>query len=261
MSACRIARVGDIDLALTEIGDPDCAGDAPELIWAHGWGLSGDSLRPMAAALAGENHSLVLDLPGFGASPTPPGDWGTEHYADMAASWLATLPRKKRIWIGHSYGCRVGMQLAARHPEAIDGLVLMAAAGLKRKRTLAQAAGLKARIYAFKLAKRLLPQSAVDRLYKRVGSTDSQRAGVMRPIFIRAVNENLESVAKAVKVPTLLIYGRDDDDTPPEIGERLQRYIAGADLLVLNGFDHHTILTDGRHQVLNEIRRFQTGIR
>ena len=53
-------------------------------------------------------------------------------YADAFAEWLSTLPRARRIWIGHSFGCRVGLQLAARHPATVDGLFLIAAAGLPR---------------------------------------------------------------------------------------------------------------------------------
>lgn len=246
-------------MAVTRLGPDD--GTGPELIWVHGWGQSGAAFMELARAFARNASSAVLDLPGFGNSPMPPTDWGTADYADAIAGWIASLPPRKRVWIAHSYGCRVGIQLAARHPGLLAGMVLIAAAGLPRHRTLIQTVRLKARIYAFKLAKRLTPAGERERLYAKAGSADARSAGALRPIFVRAVNENLTLEAAKVACPTLLIYGRDDDDTPPEIGARLNGLIAGSELLVLNGFDHHTILTAGMHQLVSEISRFRGQVK
>ena len=48
-------------------------------------------------------------------------------------------------------------------------------------------------------------------------------------------------------------------ETPPEIGERLQRLIAGSRLYVLRGFDHWSVLTDGRHQLTHRLAEFVEG--
>ena len=101
-------------------------GDSPagavELIWAHGWGHTHQNMLPLAQAMRRSARSILIDFPGFGASPLPPGPWGTADYADAMAEWLGGLPPARRIWIGHSFGCRVGLQLAARHPEILAGL-------------------------------------------------------------------------------------------------------------------------------------------
>jgi pimeloyl-ACP methyl ester carboxylesterase len=259
-SDTAIIQLADASMAVTRLGSADEAG--PELIWVHGWGQSGAAFMELARSFARDAASAVVDLPGFGNSPLPPAHWGTADYGDAIAGWIATLPPRKRIWIAHSYGCRVGIQLAARHPGLLAGMVLIAAAGLPRHRTLIQTLRLKARIYAFKLAKRLTPAGAArERLYAKAGSADARNAGAMRPILIRAVNENLTEEARKIGCPTLLVYGRDDDDTPPEIGERLNGLIAGSELLVLNGFDHHTILTAGMHQLVSEISRFRGQVK
>lgn len=228
-----------------------------ELIWAHGWGQSGQALWPMAQAFASDHPSWVLDLPGFGASAQPPAHWGTADYADGLAAWLESLPARRRVWVGHSFGCRVGLQLAARHPDLLAGLVLVAAAGLPRRRSLWQKAVLKTRIAAFKLARFLVRSEAGQaQLRARFGSPDARASGALRGVFVRAVNENLATVAAQVRCPTLLIYGNDDRDTPPEIGQRLHQLIAHSSLCVLKGLDHYTVLGLGRHQVVKEIRRF-----
>jgi pimeloyl-ACP methyl ester carboxylesterase len=53
-----------------------------------------------------------------------------------------------------------------------------------------------------------------------------------------------------------LAYGEQDRDTPPEFGERYNRLIPGSRLIVLRGFDHLNILTDGRHQITQRLTEF-----
>ncbi len=232
------------------------------MVWGHGWGQSGSALLPLAESLARVAKSTVIDFPGFGNSPPPPTAWGTAEYSDSVAEWLRTEPGRPRIWVGHSFGARVGIQLAARHPELVDGMVLIAAAGLPRKRSFYEKLRLFLRRRFFKLAKLVLREgSHLDRLRAHFGSSDYQTAGSLRPILVRVVSEDLTDVAREVKCPVLLLYGDRDQDTPPEIGERLSSMISSSKLIVLRGFDHHTILTEGRHQALRHILTLRKAFR
>lgn len=230
---------------------------APHLIWAHGWGQSGAALLELARSFERLNPSTVIDFPGFGRSKLPPEAWSTADYADAMAEWLRTLATSRRIWIGHSFGCRIGIQIEARHPGLFRGMALIAAAGLPRRRTQWDKIKLNVRTQAFKLAKLLTPEGpARDRLRARFGSVDYRNAGPMRATFVKIATEDLTEVANTISCPTLLLYGRDDHETPPEIGERLEKLISGARLVVLEGYDHNSILVRGQHQVSNEIRKF-----
>ena len=151
----------------------------------------------------GSGGSVLLDLPGFGASPPPPDAWGTEDYADAVAEFLAARPAGRLIWIGHSFGCRVGLQLAARHPGLVDGLFLIAAAGLPRTRSPLGARPDRGTALAFRLARRFTPEGPRrDALRARFGSADYARAGPMRPILVKTVGEDLSEAARAVRCPT-----------------------------------------------------------
>jgi pimeloyl-ACP methyl ester carboxylesterase len=222
---------------------------APELVWGHGWGHSHAALLPLAEAMRPRADSWLVDFPGFGASP-PPGAWGTEDYADAMAEWLSLLPARRRVWVGHSFGCRVGLQLAARHPQAVEALFLIAAAGLPPQRSLAARARRLPRRLAFRMLRAMTPEGpARDRLRERYGSSDYRNAGAMRPVLVKAVNEDLTEMARAVRVPVVLVHGGGDTESPPEIAARLHALIEGSRLHLLRGFDHWTVLTDGRHQV------------
>jgi pimeloyl-ACP methyl ester carboxylesterase len=252
-------HVGGAEMAVFRIAD-DSNREAPLLIWAHGWGHTHANLLPLAEAMQSSGRSVLLDFPGFGASPLPPEPWGTAEYADACAEWLATLPPGRRIWVAHSFGCRVGLQLAARHLEAIHGLFLIAAAGLQPRRSLKAGLRFAARRWAFRLARSVVPEGpARERLRRRFGSADYARAGPLRPILSKTVAEDLSEVAERVRCPTALVYGEQDRETPPEIGERLQALIPDSRLYVLRGFDHWSVLTEGRHQLTHRLAEFVEG--
>jgi pimeloyl-ACP methyl ester carboxylesterase len=257
----QTVRAGGGEFAVYRL-DGAAPADAPQAIWGHGWGHSHESLLPLAEAMRRSARSWLVDFSGFGASPLPPAAWGTEDYADAMAEWIAGMPAGKRLWVGHSFGCRVGLQLAARHPGAVDALFLIAAAGLPPHRPVMTRLRRAPRRIAFRLARALTPEGpARDRLRERHGSSDYRNAGAMRPILVKAVNEDLSEVARAVRCPVVLVHGEADSESPPEIAERLHRLISGSQLHLLHGFDHWTILTDGRHQVTHLLGEMLQGLR
>jgi len=231
--------------------------DALHLLWGHGWGQSAMALQPMAESLASFAYSTLIDFPGFGASPPPPGAWGTADYADAVAEWLQTQPLRRRVWIGHSFGGRVGIRLAARHPQLVGAMVLIASAGLRPKRPLRVATQTFLKVKFFKLAKALLGEGpAVEKLRRWLGSIDYYKAGPLRPVLVKAINENLSEDAARVKCPVLLLYGEQDTITPVEVGQRLHSLIPHSELLILQRIDHHSIVGDGRHVAAHQILSF-----
>jgi pimeloyl-ACP methyl ester carboxylesterase len=256
----------DINAAGTRFAAFQLAGSAPsgapELVWAHGWAHSHLSLVPLAEAMRGRADSLLVDLPGFGASPLPPRPWGTEDYADAMAEWLGELPARRRVWVGHSFGSRVGLRLAAQHPEAVAALFLIAAAGLPPNRSLATRLKRLPHRLAFRALRAMTPEGpARDRLRERYGSSDYRSAGAMRPVLVKAVNEDQTDIARRIRIPVVLVHGEADSESPPEIAERLRALIPGSRLHLLRGFDHLSILGDGRHQVVHLLGELLESLR
>jgi len=249
----EVVRVRGAELALFRL-EGDSAAGSVELIWAHGWGQTHEALLPLAQAMRRSARSILIDLPGFGASPVPSVSWSTADYADAMAEWLGGLPPAQRIWIAHSFGCRVGLQLAARHPAILGGLFLIAAAGLPPQRAPWARARVTARRWGFRLAGQFTREGpARDRLRARFSSADYRAAGALRPILVKAVTEDLTAIARAVRVPVVLVYGDQDRETPPEMGIRLNSLMPQSRLYVLRGFDHWSLLSDGRHLILQRL--------
>lgn len=226
-----------------------------QIVWAHGWGQSHAALLPLAESWTNAACNMLVDFPGFGESPRPATDWGTAEYADACAAFLKTLPRGRRVWVGHSFGCRVGLQLAARHPDCVDALFLIAAAGLQRKRSPVSRLRVNSKIALYKFLK-ILPLGDKDRLRERFGSADYRAAGALRGILTKVVNEDLADAARQIRCPVRLVFGSKDTETPPEIGQRLAQLIADARFIQLDGLDHYSVLAEGRHQTAYQLKQF-----
>ena len=233
------------------------------IVWGHGWGQDRNVFRPFLTSLPRPAH-LMIDFPGFGQSPPPPETWGTAEYADACAALIKTEVPGHRIivWLGHSFGGRIGIQLAARHPKLLNGLCLVAAAGLPRQRTQMEALRFRSRVAAYKIVKCLFSFFGKDTepLRAQFGSSDYRAAGPVRSVLVRVVNEDLTDAARSIQCPTVLIYGADDTETPPEIGQRFVRLIHRAELTVLRGQDHYSLLDAGRHLVIRRLVDFTNSL-
>lgn len=248
-------KIGNISVAYKTMGHHDP--EKPVIIWAHGWGQNHASFLPLIEPLQHHGHHITLDLPGFGQSPPPGDDWGTLEYAKAIAQWIKEQGFTHVIWVGHSFGCRVGVQLAAHYPDLINGMVFISGAGLKRKRPPHKKVYFYCRIRLFKFLRRFVPDGALkDRLMTKFGSADYKSAGPMRKIFVRVVNEDLSETAQNITCPTALIYGTQDTETPPEFGERFARLIKNSKLHLLDGQDHYSVLQSGRHPVIKILNDF-----
>lgn len=215
----------------------DRLGDGPPRVIAlHGWARSG---ADFSAVLAGCD-ALALHLPGFGTTPPPPEAWGSAEYAELVA---AALPAGGPfVVVGHSFGGRVAVRLAAAHPERVGALVLTGVPLVRATPPPRPALALRA---AKRLrAAHLLPASAVDRLRRRGGSADYTAAqGVMRGVLVRVVGEDYRDDLSRLAVPVHLVWGADDDAAPLAGARLAAEMIPDARLKVVPDAGH---LLDGR---------------
>jgi lipase len=106
-----------VTLAVHEWGDPD----APRIVCLHGVTSHGRHFERLAQRLAPRFRVLAPDLLGHGDSRREP-PWSNEAHLEAI---LATVGREPAIWIGHSYGARLELELAAHEPECVERIVLL----------------------------------------------------------------------------------------------------------------------------------------
>tara|TARA_B100001778_G_scaffold334689_1_gene347162 strand:+ start:487 stop:1245 length:759 start_codon:yes stop_codon:yes gene_type:complete len=225
-------------------------------IWAHGWGHNHHAFEQIAKSLSFMGQHYVIDFPGFGGSPKPDDVWSVQDYADFMIAFIQSIQAKKVVWIGHSFGCRVGLRIAAA-TKLIAKMILISAAGIPRKRGLLEQVSLTLRVRFFKMLKIFVrSEEGRDKLRARFGSADYKNAAELRAIFLKTIQDDVTDILPNIKCPVSLIYGAKDRETPPEIGIRLNKAITKAQLEILPDFDHYTILTDGKNILSHKIKNF-----
>lgn len=196
-----------------------------------------------AATLEGLD-ALALDLPGFGgSSPEPPEPMGAAGYAAAVAPALEACGERV-VLLGHSFGGRVAVHLAADHPEKVAALVLTGVPLLHRE---GRAATPPAWYRAVRWLNRkgVVPDARMESLRERRASADYRNAtGVMRGVLVTVVNESYEDVVSRVRQPVELVWGDPDPDVPVEVAERAASLFAGPTRLTLvPGAGHLTTAT------------------
>lgn len=207
--------------------------DYPTVLALHGWGRDHRDFSSVLVDL----DALAVDLPGFGLSPPPVNAWGTAEYAQCLLPVLEEF-RIPPIVIGHSFGGRVAVRLAALFPDRIGGLVLTGVPLLRTNNT--RAAPPRALRIARSLNRiNLLRDHTVERLRNRYGSADYRAAqGVMRKVLVRVVNENYEQDLKGIRCPVQLVWGSADGEARPEMAHRAVEMISQAELVVVPDAGH-----------------------
>lgn len=231
----------------------EVVGEGKPLVILHGWASSRRVMMPVAKSLAHLRKSFVLDLPGFGETPEPPVGWGIGDYADAIQQFITETIDEPVDLLAHSFGGRITLKLCVRDfgKIHIQKVLITGGAGMKPRRSLN---------YYFKkyLAQTLkapfliLPGSLRDKsllwlrstpLWKRLGSSDyTKLSGVMRETFVKSVTEYFDGVLDQIPHETLLLWGRNDDATPVYQGERMEKGIKNAALVVIEDAGHYAFL-------------------
>jgi pimeloyl-ACP methyl ester carboxylesterase len=228
------------------------------LVMLHGWGQNLQSLQPMGELLATQAKVHILDLPGFGKSPPPPEDWDTDRYADRIYQYLVDNGIESADMLGHSFGGRVSIRLAAKYPQQVRSITLINAGGLQRQRTLQQSLRsqwVRNMRSAFKISP-LYRDALLTWHTQKYGSRDYLNAGAMRGTLVKTVSEDLSELAKKITCPVLLLWGEADTETPVEMGRRYHSLFPNSQLITIPHRDHFMFQAEGSHLCAYYVEKF-----
>ena len=218
-------------------------GQAPARVVAlHGWARTRADWN---ATLQGYD-ALALDLPGFGATPAPDRGWSTASYAGWLRECLEGLDRP--VLVGHSFGGRVAVRLAAANPELVRGLVLTGVPQLVPRQTPPSKPPLGFRTMRLLNRWHCISNERMEQERRKRGSADYVAAqGVMREVLVKAVSEDygddLDRIART-QLPVTMVWGEHDTAAPTVMAqEARERLGANAELVVVPGSGH--LLDDG----------------
>ncbi len=224
----------------------------PPVLMVHGAGMDRTVWSQQTRYLAHHGFSaMAVDLPGHGDSS---GELLST--VDEMADWLAGLIRALDLGpvrlVGHSMGCLIALETAARHGDVTERLVLMGAAAAmpvhpdllgaaKRNEILAPqlmtawAHGTRAHI-AGNPTPGLWMRSGCQALLERAAD------GVIYNDLFACSSYEAGDIAGQVKCPITVIVGSEDKMTPPKATAQLVAGFSEVELLHLEGIGHMMML-------------------
>lgn len=214
--------------------------------WAN-WRLT---MGPLADA---GHRVLAPDLVGFGATERPSDVYySLSTWADQVFAFMDALGIRRAGLIGNSLGGRISLEMALRHPERIDRMVLMGAPGpgmtptegLKKvrdyqpseenmRRLLVECFAVDPSIITDDLVRTRYEASVADGAHETYVEMFTERHGATQ----LGIDED---AVRSIPTRTLLVHGREDKVIPVEIALNMVRLLPDADLAVFARCGHWT---------------------
>jgi pimeloyl-ACP methyl ester carboxylesterase len=247
----------DIDgrkLNYVELGDRD----KPTLLFVHGimgtWRNWVFNLLPFADRY----RVIAVDLPGFGLSEMPAGEFSIEKYADTIKHFAEKLGISKLTLIGNSMGGQVGTIVAKKYPELLEELVLVDPAGFSTSTPKLRKIAPYAKYVEplLKIGPRLRKMIASNRtlasLFTKIVLWRPRQisselilvllAGIGKPGFVPALDTithtPVDEFPGEVKTDTVIIWGRNDSLIPKKDAFKFARMIPQAKLELMDDVGH-----------------------
>lgn len=242
-------------------------GKGEPLVFIHG--LSDNLLywEFLATHLKDEYQIIRVDLRGHGESELGSDEITVDLYAKDLLNVLNELNVDRVNIIGFSLGGAIALDFAIKYPKKVYSLVLMSSFSRaddylsqifkQFKSTLNN--GFKD-FYDFMLPKVLCPQVIEDNKeeLELLREISSQNANV--EAYIMAADAGLtfdvEDKLSLIDVPTLILAGKYDEITSPDIQKNMQEKIKGSRIIILENAKHNLLVGKNNEKILNILKNF-----
>ncbi len=202
----------------------------------HHWDTVIEGLAPLCRPMA-------LALPIFDPALR---DVSIEGLSDHVLRFLDALDIPRAVIGGNSLGGQVALALTVAQRDRVSGLVLTGSAGLlERGFTRGVPHQPRSEYIKQKMEEAFFDRSLVtDAWVESMRSVLTTPASALRVVrFVRDARRcNMADRLGAIEVPTLLVWGREDQVTPPEVAERFRALIPDAQLTYLARCGHTAML-------------------
>jgi pimeloyl-ACP methyl ester carboxylesterase len=261
----------DIDGARIHVRD-EGSRDGPALLLLHGSNGSLHVWEGWAQRLGDTFRVVSLDLPGHGLTgPWPRDDYAIAAYAALTIQVADRLQLRRFAIGGHSMGGAVAWTIAARWPERVTHLVLVGAAAYPREGGAPLSLQVARTPVVGEVNAYFKPRWMVVRglreTYADPARLDAARIQRHHDLLRRAGNRaaTLRRLRQAapldpsplasLNLPALILWGARDRWVPPLDAARLQRDIAGSELVFYQDAGH-ALMEETPERSAAAVRRF-----
>lgn len=237
-------------------------GDEPPLLLVHGIAGCWQHWLENIAPLSRQRRVLAIDLPGFGSSDPLPQTPTITTLARHIDAFCERLGIGSVVAVGNSMGGYISAELALRHPERVDRLVLVDAAGLSIVRAnqwhlpplvrLLSALGTSAPLAERRALRRLRVRHlalcaivrhptrlAMDVVCEQIDGTGVPAFGACMTAMRRY---DFAASLPQINCPTLVVFGENDALVPLRDAYEFVRLIPNSNLVVLPDTGHLPML-------------------
>jgi pimeloyl-[acyl-carrier protein] methyl ester esterase len=253
-------------------------GKGKSIVLVHGWAMHSGIWREFARQLAQHYHVTVIDLPGHGSSQKI-APFTLER---ISAELVRAAPVESSCWLGWSLGATVVLDIAARYPERVSSLVLLAgnplfsvgATGRSPKTQTVDWPGMGVRLlddFAGHLNKNCqatllrflslqvkgLPEHKIllRALKAAIFECNPPDADTLRGGLEILKQSDLRSVLSKLTIPVAAILGGLDTLVPVAVGQKMQQLLPRLDLNIIDRAGHVPFLSHSQ-ETLAIISRF-----
>jgi pimeloyl-ACP methyl ester carboxylesterase len=236
-------------------GDPN----QPPLVLLHGFGDSFTSWEGWVRQLNTQFRIISLDFPGHGLTRAPADSrLRAEDSADFVDAFATKLALPKFAVAGNSMGGGVAWQFAVRHPDRVNALILVDAAGFPNEKPPGEVP-LAFKILQYPLGRALLRNIDNRPLIEQGLKTDVYDKSLITPFIVdrwaefqrapghrailMSVNLGSQPAATAdlvskIKAPTLILWGESDPLIEPAAANKFAAAIPGSQLITYPNVGH-----------------------
>jgi 2-hydroxy-6-oxonona-2,4-dienedioate hydrolase len=230
----------------------EAGSSGPTVILLHGLGDDATTWARNIPALALKYHVYAPDQIGFGQSDKPLINYRVATLVEFLNQFYQKLGIEKAALVGNSFGGWAAAAFAIAHPQKVDKLALVSAAGYSGK-GYSRGDRLKELYSVFNPStaadmKRLFElifyddaiasdASVVPYFAKKLKTGDGYTINAFMDSILRG-NEFIDDKVKAIKAPTLVIWGREDELNPLAMAEAFARDISGAQKVIIEQCGH-----------------------
>jgi pimeloyl-ACP methyl ester carboxylesterase len=234
--------------------------DGQAIVLIHGSNASLHTWEPWVKRLGSDYRIISLDLPGHGLTGThPSGNYDYPVFVDVVDKVMLKLGIQRAVIGGNSMGGGVTWMYALSHPEKVDGLILVDAAGAPQWKAKSVPIGFRlARmpvvnnlmlyvsprsifeksLKASISVKSLADTAMVDR-YWELNRYPGNRAATLRR-FSLAHNSHPATPEKlaAIKAPVMIMWGEEDSLIPVSSAKWFADALPGAKTIIYPKVGH-----------------------
>ncbi len=175
--------------------------------------------------------------------------------AKFVAKFIEEEVKEPAIVVGNSMGGHVGLILTLARPDLVKSLVLTGSSGLYERSFGDSFPRKNDRSYIKKKAEEVFYDSSVatEELVDEVFSVVNDRGKGIKTVMLArsAIKHNMEKELKNIASPTCIIWGKQDNVTPPEVAIEMDRLIPDSSLFWIDQCGHAAMME--KPQEFNEI--------